>query len=67
MCPKGHPKDGLQSVQQGADQCLPKEEPWDLCDLPQTGHISDVSAFSEQVRERKKIYFLFLKSEGKDT
>lgn len=43
-----------------------KEESWDLCDLPGSGHIS---AFSEQMGERKKkaSIFLFKKSEGKDT
>lgn len=35
-----------------------KEEPWDLCDLPGSGHIS---AFSEKMRERKKILFFYFK------
>lgn len=35
-----------------------KEEPWDLCGLPGSGHIS---AFSEQVRKKKRYLFLYFK------
>lgn len=41
-----------------------KEESWDLCDLPGSGHIS---AFSEQMGERKKkrLFFYLKKVKGR--